>query len=184
MERREGEADAELSARMRNDPAIQAFVAAAREYCAWFAAPPLDGLSEAHALLRLLPSLYLAGVRLPRDPPLPEEEAPERDAQPDGAVMPRRTESLPFRYYGATLHPTDLDKLFDVGTGDLDDDVSSVWSDVATGLLHWDAGDVIEAVWHWRFEFENHWGEHAVDALRALHEWFVEDSDRWIPSGA
>jgi hypothetical protein len=24
-------------------------------------------------------------------------------------------------------------------------------------------------VWEWRFHFDVHWGEHAVDALRALH---------------
>ena len=25
------------------------------------------------------------------------------------------------------------------------------------------------AVWEWRFAFETHWGDHTIDALRALH---------------
>ena len=33
---------------------------------------------------------------------------------------------------------------------------------------HGQAG-LSSAIWHWRYNFEVHWGDHAIDALRALH---------------
>ena len=52
--------------------------------------------------------------------------------------------------------------------GSLSDDILDVYSDVAGGLAAFDAGLIADAVWHWRFTRETHWGDHAVDALRAL----------------
>jgi hypothetical protein len=54
-------------------------------------------------------------------------------------------------------------------TGSLSDDVLDVYTDVGEGLALWDAGRRGQAVWTWRFLFDAHWGDHAVDALRALH---------------
>ncbi len=51
----------------------------------------------------------------------------------------------------------------------LSDDVLDVYDDVGRGLGYWDAGHRERAVWEWRFAFETHWGDHAIDALRALH---------------
>jgi hypothetical protein len=32
------------------------------------------------------------------------------------------------------------------------------------------------AIWEWRFHFEWHWGDHAIDALRALHRACLRDA--------
>ncbi|MGA9521604.1 MAG: DUF5063 domain-containing protein [Myxococcaceae bacterium] len=55
--------------------------------------------------------------------------------------------------------------------GSLSDDVLDVYADVRRGLELWQRRDVdrTAAVWEWRFSFDTHWGDHAVDALRALH---------------
>jgi Domain of unknown function (DUF5063) len=53
--------------------------------------------------------------------------------------------------------------------GSLSDDVGDVYADLAGGLALWTAGHRDAAVWEWRFAFDTHWGDHAVDALRALH---------------
>jgi hypothetical protein len=53
--------------------------------------------------------------------------------------------------------------------GSLSDDVSDVYADLARGLVLWTAGKRDAAVWEWRFAFDTHWGDHAIDALRALH---------------
>lgn len=54
--------------------------------------------------------------------------------------------------------------------GSLDDDVRDIYCDLYRGLRLYDDPDVSwkSAVWEWRFHFERHWGDHAVDALRAL----------------
>jgi hypothetical protein len=53
--------------------------------------------------------------------------------------------------------------------GSLGDDVLDVYTDVRDGLAYWDAGRHANAIWSWRFLMDCHWGDHAVDALRALH---------------
>lgn len=53
--------------------------------------------------------------------------------------------------------------------GCLDDDIIGIYSDLKKGLLLYEQGHGIEAVWEWRFGFEVHWGEHATSAIRALH---------------
>jgi hypothetical protein len=51
----------------------------------------------------------------------------------------------------------------------LSDDVLDVYGDLQRGLAAYEAGRIDEAIWVWRFYFEVHWADHAVDALRALH---------------
>ena len=53
--------------------------------------------------------------------------------------------------------------------GSLSDAVADVYADLARGLALWAADKRDAAVWQWRFAFEIHWGDHAIDALRALH---------------
>jgi hypothetical protein len=54
--------------------------------------------------------------------------------------------------------------------GSLSDDLLDVYRDLRRGLALW-GKDVSRtaAIWEWRFHFDNHWGDHAIDALRALH---------------
>lgn len=52
--------------------------------------------------------------------------------------------------------------------GSLSDDLLDIYRDLKRGLVAYDAGQVGAAVWEWRFHFDHHWGDHAVDALRAL----------------
>jgi hypothetical protein len=53
--------------------------------------------------------------------------------------------------------------------GALSDDFGDIARDLDKGMRFWDSGHPKRAVWEWRFHFESHWGDHAVDALRALH---------------
>ncbi len=60
-------------------------------------------------------------------------------------------------------------------TGALWDDLADVYGDVSQGLETLDLDDASaddnlrDAVWHWRFSFFAHWGEHATSAIRALY---------------
>lgn len=54
----------------------------------------------------------------------------------------------------------------------LTDDLLDIYSDLRAGLVLLRGGGITAeatATWHWRFSFQTHWGDHAIDALRALH---------------
>jgi hypothetical protein len=60
------------------------------------------------------------------------------------------------------------------GPGDtsLSDDLADLYRDLKDGLALWHAGNPqsrTDAIWEWRFGFENHWGRHALSALRDMH---------------
>ncbi|MDF2697718.1 MAG: hypothetical protein K0S65_6101, partial [Labilithrix sp.] len=57
----------------------------------------------------------------------------------------------------------------DLVAGSLSDDVLDTYRDVRRGFWFWEQNEVANAVWEWRFHFQSHWGDHAIDALRALH---------------
>jgi len=44
-----------------------------------------------------------------------------------------------------------------------------IFADVRRGLWFWDNREIDASVSEWRFSSEAHGGDHAIDALRALH---------------
>ncbi|HKE15839.1 MAG TPA: DUF5063 domain-containing protein [Kofleriaceae bacterium] len=48
------------------------------------------------------------------------------------------------------------------------DDLADMAHDLGAGLAAFDAGNPRAAIWHWRFTGVSHWGQHAIDALRAI----------------
>lgn len=53
------------------------------------------------------------------------------------------------------------------------DDLADIYRDLRHGLDLYALGDsenVAEAVWQWRFGYENHWGTHLFRALMTVHE--------------
>lgn len=53
----------------------------------------------------------------------------------------------------------------------LADALADIWRDLRNGLNAFDRGvSADEVAWGWRFSFRSHWGAHAADALRALHQ--------------
>ncbi|MBW8825068.1 MAG: DUF5063 domain-containing protein [Acidobacteria bacterium] len=58
--------------------------------------------------------------------------------------------------------------------GSLIDDLSDIYRDLRRGLAIASAGFAPDALWEWRFSFESHWGNHAVDAIRVLHRVVVD----------
>ena len=56
----------------------------------------------------------------------------------------------------------------DVVESQLSDDLTSIASDLETGLRHYRKGDVGEALWWWQFSYVSSWGNLAGVALNAL----------------
>jgi len=53
--------------------------------------------------------------------------------------------------------------------GSLGDDLADIYLDLANPLRAYDQGHVAEAIWEWKFSMQQHFGDHLVDAMRALH---------------
>ena len=141
---------------------IEAFVVEVRafvDYVQRASTLPLDErLANAH--LRLS-ALYTAALALP---PLPEP------GSVDAGPLPAKPEGWQgfedHDLYWMFFDPYDESSLV---AGSLSDDVLDIYADVSGGLALWDTSHRSEAIWEWRFQFDIHWGAHAVNALGALH---------------
>ncbi len=140
---------------------IASFVREVYEFCDFIKdagkLPLPDRLQRAR---RHLLALYAAGADLPHIEPLSERTGPTHPSPEDWAAF----ES--FETYWEVFDPY---KQEEPVAGSLSDDLLDVYRDVRRGLWAWEKNQIADAVWDWRFSFDTHWGDHAVDALRALH---------------
>lgn len=158
------------------DPRIAAFASAARRYC-WLVelSPPEGSVSErefGQQCLALLLELYRLALELPLLDPEPDE--PELKSV-DSDVWQQRFQSigkrLPADYYWY-LKPFPLQRdSFENAVGQLADDLADIWADLSPGVVAMREGQssVNRIVHEWRSMFYYHWGEHAANAIRALH---------------
>lgn len=145
--------------------AISRFARVARQYCR------LVENAERHSLQGrvkkfevILGRLCSAAVQLPH-----VEPRTERTAQKFRAELAHWPGFGRFDQYWEVFDPYQTDNLV---SASLSDDLLDVYVDLQRGFLLFDRGtadSVTDAVWDWRFGFLFHWGDHAVDALRALH---------------
>jgi hypothetical protein len=75
------------------------------------------------------------------------------------------------RYYWSVFTPTDLRDDEPVCC-DLLDDLGDIYQDLKKALVIYDLP--IEyckehAIWQFKFDFETHWGNHCINALRGIH---------------
>ncbi len=152
---------------------IQAFAAAAADFCEWCESAPTDDAGAEAAVATLYISrLYLLATQLS----FPEDFDDAIDAEPsDDATWKavfQRCAALPFSHYNVIFDPHVLPSEESV-IADLGDDIADIHRDLVGGVKLFHAGNTAEAQWDWRMGFEIHWGRHAVSALRALHVWQV-----------
>lgn len=156
-----------------------AFYRAADEFCTWAGSHATDGPADVPQAVRALAGLYAAALALPADP-----ERGKDIAEPDPATHPtwipavEHFAALPCRFYWVVFDPH-AEPDGEPVAGDLVDDLADVYRDVATGVLLWEQGHRNEAIWHWRFNSNVHWGRHAVSALAAMHAW-AADYGSWL----
>lgn len=114
-------------------------------------------------LAQSLAVLYAASLALPVVHLSDDDET--SDAPPPDVVVPEVVVLGEVDVYWEFFNPYVEDSV--VGAS-LTDDIKDVYRDVVGGLLLFQRGEVEDAIWNWRFFRQNHWGDHAVDALRAL----------------
>ena len=142
--------------------ALDPFVAEVRTYCDFMHRAAAMSLAErlSAARERLL-ALYTAALLLPVNPEAGDFHAgSNHERPPDWQGFEEK------EHYWEVFDPYELTEPV---CGSLSDDLLDVYYDVQRGLALWDGGHAREAIWEWRFHFEIHWGDHAIDALRALH---------------
>ncbi|RIH82849.1 hypothetical protein Mterra_02512 [Calidithermus terrae] len=164
-------------------PALSAFAELASEFCRFVEEETLPARGFAQRLHHLLSGLYLGALELPHtdvlfkpgaaDAEVPYTEAEDRTGQElyqqTGRVAARLTEHLgEIDHYLEVFDPYETSNAETVG-GSLVDDISDIYRDLLAGLRQWERGESGAALWEWRFNFEVHWGEHAISAIRAIH---------------
>jgi hypothetical protein len=144
---------------------IESFTTVARNFCTLLETATELELKELRTrLLHVLPALYLAGAKLPMlDVDADVEHVP---LKLDLVVALSRHLGDNDTYW-QVLDPTQKEEPI---AGSIATDLSEIRFDLQQGLAALERGVPIEAVvWEWRFGFDHHWGEHLVDALRAIH---------------
>ena len=137
---------------------IEGFVEEARAYVAFInGAAAVADAERMHAARARLLALYAAGLALTTID-APDVEPPARERRSVGWIFERDM-------YWMVFDPQE-DR--DAVAGFLGGDCSEIYDDIRDGLHLWDAGHREAAQWSWHFHFQ-HWGRHAIDALRALH---------------
>lgn len=75
-------------------------------------------------------------------------------------------------FYWEVFDPINPDMENEPIKGSLSDDLSDIYHDLKIELekINTNTNEAIEdAFWQMKFSFRNHWGNHCIDALRALH---------------
>lgn len=119
-----------------------------------------------------LGELFVTACRLPTVEPDSDHDVPDVSHQDWHRIYLELGPRLDADYYWSTrplpFDPARAEPEFTIGS--LCDDLADIWQDLTAGLrgreTRMTENDVL---WHWKFSFESHWGQHAVDALRVLH---------------
>ncbi len=157
---------------------IDNFADVARAFQTWATAADDEGRCAALKALRILTRLLAAGADL-RALPDGADGSLSTDQIPDAEwrQVLDRASRLPFRYYSELLDPMPVPARDDPVVGDVTDDIADIYRDIVGGLRLYDAGKRAEAAWNWVFDFENHWGEHATSAVRAIYCYLREGNE-------
>jgi hypothetical protein len=153
---------------------FQIFVDASKHFCSFIEKGSADTERE---FLLLTQNHLLTLYNLGRNLPIVRLETDTTfDVDVDDAEMKALLkfigERVPFSYYWAVLNPVDEAGLPETGTGDLIDDLGDIYSDLKKALILFgkdDLGAKENAIFQFKFGYENHWGEHCIEALYAIH---------------
>ncbi|MDO4207869.1 MAG: DUF5063 domain-containing protein [Lachnospiraceae bacterium] len=136
------------------------FYEQADEYCR-FIAENVITTDTVSSLVEMLMTLYISAMNLPETEP----ETIASSSDTSEAVTIRFTEQIPTTYWEIFDPYADEDPV----CGDLIDDLSDIAADMRDGMKEYEADRFGNAIFEWKLGLNNHWGQHVVDALRALH---------------
>jgi hypothetical protein len=119
--------------------------------------------------------ILLAGARLGAQTDFhPEQEyQPDVGPDPDLDAMRLRLAAVlgEADTYSHNFEPYDPETF----PAQLSDDLASIAADLANGLRHFRAGNVLEALWWWQYSYLASWGSSACGVVSALHSIVAHD---------
>jgi hypothetical protein len=124
---------------------------------------------------RLLSTLYLLAIELP-DVSVGSTGTPSPVVSHETAVEIARDVGNKLGDYNIYWLLFDPFEVTEPVAGELSDDLTDIYKELLEGLSVFRAGSDqqrLEAIWHWRFGFEVHWGRHLVAALRPIQSILV-----------
>jgi Domain of unknown function (DUF5063) len=147
----------------------QIFHECVKEFCSWAESESDKPEVELVKALHLLSRLYSNALMLKMANCVTEHEAIHISNEQWNIIF-KRFGSLPFNYY------PDVDDITEIETpstslGDVADDLADIYRDLKAGLWLYEQGYELEADYEWKFNFNVHWGIHAVNAMNALHSY-------------
>jgi Domain of unknown function (DUF5063) len=149
---------------------VARFAEVARRYCAWVEREA-ENLIDLNTTRCLLAELQLAALGLP-DLDSGDHQKIHKPAPELKERVLQRVSAVPFRYYWNTFDP--LKEKEEPVCGDLAEDLADIWLDLWEGLYLFDAGHRLEANFHWRVLYDSHWGQHVLDAQRAIYAFLTK----------
>ena len=153
------------------NPEVISFIASAKRFCRFVedsrSLPVSEFLMQS---AKILPELYINGANLP------EVETDSEDALAHSITHDQwkilfddlKDYFGKYDFYLETFDPTNLKEEGTVGSS-LSDDLADIHRDIKNGLAMMGKIELNEIVWHWKFNFNIHWGDHLTDALRVIH---------------
>lgn len=134
-----------------------------------------DAATAVPLLLLEVSQVMLAGARLGAQTDFHPEQEYQPDVGPDpdlDAMRLRLAETLGMvDTYSHNFEPYDPDTF----TAHLSDDLTSIAADLANGLRHFRAGNVLESLWWWQYSYLASWGSNACGVVTALHSIVAHD---------
>lgn len=158
---------------------INEFVKITESFLVWIEAPPINKVDEASSALLHLSQVYSAALQLMKI----DVDKDEAEGDPEACRISvdqwkevyDRLNYLPFTYYKEfdSPHESDSEEVFT----DLVEDLTDIYQDLAEGMNLYRSSQYEQALCHWQMTFEFHWGRHLLGAMKALHSYFMEDSN-------
>jgi hypothetical protein len=145
--------------------AFDAFRQVAAGFCRWCEGESLGPHPQRQASV-WLSRLHAAALELPETEPENEEGLPELP-HADLARAQGNLAVFAGVFYRTVFDP-DPRNTDEPVIGDIGDDLLDTYKDIKAGSVLCDRGQPQEALWHWSFLHQVHWGRHAVGALAAL----------------
>jgi hypothetical protein len=163
--------------------ALESFPLAAREFCRFVGQSRMDQREPfIQQLFGHLARICEIAIRLPWvDPTTEDVEIDQDDIRSKTDECFKLADRLrtifgKFDNYWEIFDSTQKEEAVN---GSLANDVAEICMDLKDALSLVENGtDLNDAHWQWRFDFRNHWGRHAVSALKAMYDAQAWDYER------
>lgn len=118
-------------------------------------------LDSVPTVIEFLMRLYVSAMNLPEA----ETDTIESPNRFHNSISIEFSDQVPTLYW-MMFDPYEED---DLVSGSLKEDLTSIVEDLRNGMLEYEGDSIENAVFEWKLGFKSHWGQHAIDALKALH---------------